>query len=199
MPGRSHRRGITTIELFQLFPDDKAAEKWFEDQRWPEGRFCPDCGSTHTVEVPSKRRMPYRCKSCHGYFSVRKGSVMQSSKLGLQKWAIAIYMMTTGLKGTSSMKLRRELGITQESAWTLMHRIREAFVIGDDKPLPGPVEADDAHLVVSPVVASLESSPEGLHTVDACLSVRKILNFSIVVLGIIVGLTLMISGILGVL
>ena len=48
MPGRSHRKGITTIELFRLFPDDAAAEKWFGDQRWPEGRFCPDCGSTRT-------------------------------------------------------------------------------------------------------------------------------------------------------
>ena len=66
-PGRAHRKGLTIIELFQLFPADRSAEKWFEEQRWPDGRFCPDCGSTRTVEVPSKRRMPYRCKSCHSY------------------------------------------------------------------------------------------------------------------------------------
>ena len=70
---------------------------------------------------------------------------MQSSKIGLQKWAIGIYMMTTGLNGTSSMKISRDLGIHQESAWHLMHRIREAFVAGADKPFLGPVEADETY------------------------------------------------------
>ncbi len=145
MPGRSHRKGITTIELFQLFPDDEAAEKWFEDQRWPEGRFCPDCGSTRTVETKNRKPWPYRCKDCRRGFSVRKGTVMQSSKIGLQKWALAIYTMATELNGTSSMKISRDLGIHQESAWHLMHRIREAFVAGADKPFLGPVEADETY------------------------------------------------------
>ena len=90
--------------------------------------------------------MPYRCKDCRHVFSVRKGTVMQYSKLGLQKWAIAIYMMTTGLKGTSSMKLHRELGIRQGTAWFLMQRIREGFIEGLGKPFPGPVEADETYI-----------------------------------------------------
>ena len=68
---------------------------------------------------------------------------MQSTKLGLQKWAIAFYMMTSGLKGTSSMKLYREVGIRQATAWFLMQRIREGFMDGIEKPFPGPVEADE--------------------------------------------------------
>ena len=68
---------------------------------------------------------------------------MQSSKLGLQKWAIALYMMTTGIKGTSSMKLYRELGIRQATAWFLMQRIRDGFIEGHNLPFPGPVEADE--------------------------------------------------------
>ena len=60
--------------------------------------------------------MPYRCRDCRKYFSVRKGTVTQASKLGSQQWAIAIYMATTSLKGVSSMKLHRELGITQKAA-----------------------------------------------------------------------------------
>ena len=144
-PGRAHREGITIVELFRMFPDDEAAERWFEEQRWPDGRFCPDCGSTHTAAVPNRRPMPYRCWDCRGHFSVRKGTVMQSSKLGLQKWVIAIYMMTTGLKGTSSMKLHRELGIRQTTAWHLMQRIREGFT-GDVKPFEGPVEADETYV-----------------------------------------------------
>ena len=142
-PGRSHRTGMTVMELLRKFPDDEAAEKWFEAQRWPEGRFCPDCGSTNTVVVASRKPMPYRCRDCRHHFSVRKGTVMQSSKLGLQKWAIALYMMTTGIKGTSSMKLYLEVGIRQGTAWFLMQRIREGFMDGQDKPFPGPVEADE--------------------------------------------------------
>ena len=145
-PGKAHREGLTVIELFKMFPDDAAAEKWFEDQRWPDGRFCPDCGSTDTVAVKSRKPMPYRCRDCRNHFSVRKGTVMQSSKVGLQKWVVAIYMMTTGLKGTSSMKLYREVGIRQATAWFLFQRIREGFDQGDGLPFPGPVEADETFI-----------------------------------------------------
>ena len=143
-PGRSHRTGMTVMQLMRMFPDDAAAEAWFESQRWPDGeRYCPDCGSCNTATVASRKPMPYRCRDCRAHFSVRKGTVMQSSKLGLQKWAIALYMMTTGIKGTSSMKLYREVGIRQATAWFLMQRIREGFMGGIDRPFPGPVEADE--------------------------------------------------------
>ena len=142
-PGRSYRTGMTVMELLKMFPDDATAEAWFEKQRWAEGRFCPECGSVNTVSVTSRKPMPYRCRDCRGHFSVRKGTVMQSSKLGLQKWAIALYMMTTGIKGTSSMKFYREVGIRQATAWFLMQRIREGFLDGCDKPFPGPIEADE--------------------------------------------------------
>ena len=143
-PGRSHRTGMTVMEMLKLFPDDAAAEWWFEEQRWPNGeRFCPDCGSTRIAVVASRKPMPYRCRDCRAHFSVRKGTAMQSSKVGYQKWAIAFYMMTTGSKGTSSMKLYREVGIRQATAWFLMQRVREGFMGGIDKPFPGPVEADE--------------------------------------------------------
>ena len=145
-PGRAHREGLTVIELFKLFPDDATAEAWFEEQRWPDGRFCPDCGSTNTVVVKSRKPMPYRCRDCRNHFSVRKGTVMQSSKIGLQKWLIAIYMMSTGLKGTSSMKLYREVGIRQGTAWFMMQRIREGFMDGTGMQFPGPVEADETYI-----------------------------------------------------
>ena len=146
-PGKAHRDGITIVQLFRMFPDDAAAEKWFEAQRWSDGRrFCPDCGSLNYAKIKSRRPMPYRCRDCRKHFSVRKGTVMQGSPLGLQLWVIAIYMMTTGIKGTSSMKLHRELGITQKTAWYMMQRIREAFVEGFDNPMPGPVEVDETYV-----------------------------------------------------
>ena len=145
-PGKSHREGIGIVELFKMFPDDKAAEKWFEAQRWPNGNvFCPDCGLVDFYHV-SKKNMPYRCSDCKNYFSVRKGTAMESSKIGLQKWAIAVYLVTTSLKGVSSMKLHRDLGLTQKSAWFMLQRIREGWLEGRKKPLAGPVEVDETYM-----------------------------------------------------
>ena len=146
-PGQSYRDGLTIISLFEMFPDDDAAEAWFEEQRWPDGqRFCPECGSINHAIVTSRQPMPYRCRDCRKHFSVRKGTVMQGSPLGLRLWVIAIYMMTTGIKGTSSMKLHRELGITQKTAWFMMQRIREAFIEGCHIAMPGPVEIDETYI-----------------------------------------------------
>ena len=133
------------MQLFRLFPDDAAAEKWFEEQRWQGERCCPDCGSVNTAVVKSRKPMPYRCRDCRRHFSVRKGTVMQSSKLGYQKWAFGIYMMSTSLKGISSMKAYRELGITQKTAWYLTQRIREGF-FGDAGNMTGPVEVDETYM-----------------------------------------------------
>ena len=143
--GKAHRRGLTIIQLFETFPTDSVAEKWFEEQRWSNGRACPDCGSVNTVGVKNRKPMPYRCKDCRKHFSVRKGTVMQSSKLGYQKWVIGIYMMATGLKGISSMKAYRELGITQKTAWYLTQRIREGF-FSDPTAMTGPVEMDETFI-----------------------------------------------------
>ncbi len=70
---------MTLAELLRRFPDDTAAERWFEAQRWPQGRFCPDCGSTNTAVVKTRRPMPYRCRDCRAHFSVRKGTTADSS------------------------------------------------------------------------------------------------------------------------
>ncbi len=141
-PGRSHRKGMTIIQMLKMFPNDAAAERWFEQQRWPDGRFCPHCGSTSTREERNRKPMPFRCRDCRGHFSVKHGTVMQSSRIGLQMWAIGIHLMSTGIKGTASMKICRDIGLRQGTAWFLMQRIREGFMDGIDKPFPGPCEAD---------------------------------------------------------
>jgi len=92
--------------------------------------------------------MPYHCGDCRKYFSVKTGTVMQSSKIGLQKWVIAMYLMSTSLKGVSSMKLHRDLGVTQKTAWHLAQKIRQGWLEGqdyDDK-LDGPVEVDETFI-----------------------------------------------------
>ncbi len=144
-PGRADRQGLTLPQLFKMFPDDTAAEQWFEQQMWPEGPTCPDCDSQRYSVTRGKATMPYRCKDCRQYFSVRKRSVMHSSKLGYQTWAIAVYQITTGLKGVSAMKLHRDLGIGYQAAWHLLHRIRKALESGALSML-GPVEVDETYV-----------------------------------------------------
>ncbi len=109
-----------------------------------DGIACPRCGDTSVQTGAAHKTMPYRCRGCRKRFSSRTGSAMESSNLGFQTWAIAIYLVTTSLKGVSSMKLHRDLVITQKSAWHLAHRIREAWGShGPDVPFGGPVEVDE--------------------------------------------------------
>ena len=138
-------KGISLIDLMNMFPDENAAREWFESVRWPAGRVCAHCGSDRTREVPNAKPMPYWCSACRSYFSVKIGTVMESSNLPLRKWALAFYQILTNLKGVSSMKLHRDLGITQSSAWHLGHRIREAMA-SDDPVFAGPVEADETYV-----------------------------------------------------
>ncbi len=143
--GKSFRKGVGIIELVEMFSDDSASQAWFESIRWPDGRICARCNSERTKEVPNAKPMPYWCSDCRSYFSVKVGTVMESSKIGYQKWAIAFYQILTNLKGVSSMKLHRDLGISQTSAWFLAHRIREAMN-GSDPVFSGPVEADETYI-----------------------------------------------------
>ena len=144
-PGRFYRKGMNLIELLEMFPDDETAEKWFVKCRWPDGITCPICNRSKKIKRSTHPQMPYRCALCQGHFSAKTGTVMQSSKIGYRKWAIAIYLLTTGIKGTSSMKLHRDIGVTQKTAWHMSHCIREAWGSKLSKldPLTGTVEVDE--------------------------------------------------------
>ena len=146
-PGKSDREGISLTKLMRMFPDDAASRRWIEAQIWPGGPYCPHCGSVNVQHPIKHRSMTHRCRDCQNrpQFSLKTGTVMHGTKLGYQTWAIAIYLVTTNLKGVSSMKLHRDLEITQKSAWHLSHRLRKAFENGG--PLfTGPVEADETYI-----------------------------------------------------
>jgi transposase-like protein len=136
---------MTVIELFDMFPDEQSATKWFESVIWPDGRHCPKCGGKRTREA-SHKRMPYWCSDCRSYFSVKTGTAMQSSKIPMRKWAIGIYLCITSLKSVSSMKLHRDIGVSQPTAWFMVHRIREAWAGEIDTPFEGPVEFDETYM-----------------------------------------------------
>ncbi len=146
-PGKSHRQGLSLKKLFKMFPDDETAEAFFAKVRWPEGPRCPYCGYDNIQIGTAHKTMPLRCRrnGCRKRFSVKVDSVMESSKLGYQTWAIAIYLFSTNLKGVSSMKLHRDLEIAQKNAWFLAHRIRKAYETRGDF-FAGPVEVDETYI-----------------------------------------------------
>ena len=128
-PGRHYRKGITLLQLGDLFPDDATAEQWFSETYWPGGPHCPYCGSVNVQSSIKHKSMTHRCRDCPDkrFFSLKTGTVMEGSKLGFRTWAIAVYLVTTNIKGVSSMKLHRDLGVTQKTAWHLAHRIRKSL------------------------------------------------------------------------
>ncbi len=144
-PGKHHRKGVTLPELFITFSTEDKARLWLESVIWPDGPVCGHCGCVDVFEVKGHKPMPYRCRGCGKHFSVRVNTVMHHSKVPLQKWAIAIYLCSTNLKSVSSMKLHRDLGVTQKTAWFMLHRIREAMDIPCMK-FAGPVEVDETYI-----------------------------------------------------
>lgn len=144
-PGKHYRNGLSLIEAFRKFPDDAAAEKWFAECRWGGEPACPHCGDTNVQTGAKHPTMPYRCRGCRKRFSVRIGTAMQDSNIPLQKWAIGIYLISTSLKGVSSMKLHRDLDIAQSSAWHMAHRLREAWA-RQGGMFAGPVEVDETYV-----------------------------------------------------
>ena len=143
-PGKHFRKGITLVELFQMFPDNATAEKWFVETRWPDDICCAYCDSDNVNDKASHKTMPYRCNTCKKRFSVKTNSLMHASNISYQKWVIAVYLVTTSLKGVSSMKLHRDLGVTQKTAWFMLQRIR-AFYNETNDLYDGEVEVDESY------------------------------------------------------
>ncbi len=138
---------MSLYQFFQQFPNEEDARKFFETKRWNGAISCPYCGSDSVYECKDHKPMPYRCRNCRKHFSVRTGTVLEESRLPLQKWLMAIYMMTTARKGIPSTQMARELGITQKSAWFLAQRIRETWNGNPDGPFNGsPVEVDETFI-----------------------------------------------------
>ena len=148
-PGKHTRTGLTIEEAHRMFATDRKAEKWFIEARWgsEDKMFCPRCGSTKTKRIKHPT-MPFHCGDCRKYFSIKTGTAMERAKIPLRHWARLIYIEATELRGVPSMKVHRDFGITQRSAWFMIHRIRESYtkMVGEvltGGKFRGEVEADE--------------------------------------------------------
>ena len=145
--GRRPRcREVSLIELMDKFPDEASAVAWFESVYWPDGRACGHCGGMDSYRVKAKSPMPYWCRDCSRYFSVRTGTVLQSSRLPLRKWAFAVWLYVTRPKGISSVQLSKDLNVTQKTSWYMLHRLRQGWEASGLGRMTGTVEVDETYL-----------------------------------------------------
>jgi len=133
----------TLAEFLSFFRDEETCRKHFEQIRFANGDFCPHCKHDKIFRFSDGKR--FRCNKCKQDFTIKTGTLFGESKLPLQKWFIAIYLLTTSKKGISSIYLAEQIGVSQKTAWFMDMRIREAFKQGKGK-LIGVVEVDETCL-----------------------------------------------------
>jgi transposase-like protein len=132
----------SVLDFFNRIPNEDAARAYLESGRWPNGITCIHCGHDQVWKIRGGRL--YTCKGCRKQFTIRTGTVMEDSKIPLQKWIYAMYLMTVSRKSISSIQLAKEIGVTQKSAWFMAHRIRESCkAVG---MLSGTVECDETYI-----------------------------------------------------
>jgi len=134
---------VSTFQLFQMFPDQESARKYLEGRLWPKGVKCPCCGLSE--HITARKNGYYRCNQCKEDFTVRTGTIFERSHVPLHKWLYAMYLLVTARKGISSLQLSKEIGITQKSAWFVLHRLREACG-NDTSILSNIVEIDETYI-----------------------------------------------------
>ena len=136
----------------KIFQDADAARAHLEATRWPEGPICPHCGvvdQATDVGGGKARKGCYQCNACRSQFTVTVGTVFERSKVPLNKWLLATYLLASSKKGYSAHQLHRTIGVTYKTAWFMFHRIREAMVESNPGPLGGEgkfVEVDETYV-----------------------------------------------------
>ncbi|MDV3902354.1 IS1595 family transposase [Elizabethkingia anophelis] len=133
----------SVIDLLKTFPDEQTCINHLERLRW-NGNVVSPFDSSSKVYICKDNR--YRCKNSGKYFNVKTNTIFDNTKLGLQKWFLAIYIVTSHKKGISSLQLSRDLDITQKSAWFMLQRIRKCFGIENNNELDNEVEADETYI-----------------------------------------------------
>lgn len=136
------------IEAVRYFSDLKVCNAYMRKTKWPDGKVCcPKCGNDSVKEIAT-RPGTLKCNraNCQKQFSYKVGTIFEDSPLGLDKWFVAVWCIANAKNGISSHELSRALGVTQKTAWFMLHRIREAMKTGSFRKLDGEVEVDETFI-----------------------------------------------------
>lgn len=130
------------IEAVRYFSNLRVCNDYMRSIKWPDGEVCcHNCGSVAVYELSTRPVM--KCRDCKKQFSYKVGTIFEDSPLGLDKWFVAVWCIANAKNGISSHELGRALGVTQKSAWFMLHRVRDAMRSGDFRKLAGIVESDE--------------------------------------------------------
>jgi transposase-like protein len=136
----------TLLEAVTAFSDKQVAHDYFVSLRWPNGIACPrqGCGSANVAAI--KGRNAWRCRECDRQFTAKVCTIFEDSPIGFDKWLPAMWMLTADRNGVSSYEVARGIGVTQKTAWFMLHRLRLAMRTNDFDRLSGEVEADETYI-----------------------------------------------------
>ena len=133
------------ISLVSHFNSDKRCRDFITEQRWGKTVVCPFCGSVHVYTCTNGDNQ-FKCGDCHKRFSCLVGTIFENTKLPLQKWFMAMYLISSHKKGISSHQLSRDIQVTQKTAWYILHKVRTLFRQYDTPALCGEIELDEMYL-----------------------------------------------------
>lgn len=156
----------TLVEAVRYFSNPDTCLSFFVRLRWPNGITCPRCGSPDHSFISTRR--VWKCRECRKQFSAKVGTIFEDSPLGLDKWLVAIWLIANAKNGISSWELHRALGITQKSAWFVLHRIRLAMQTGSFTKLKGEVEVDETFIGGKARNMHADKRAEKIHGRGAC-------------------------------
>jgi transposase-like protein len=135
----------TLLEAVRHFSDLAVCHEYMMNIKWPDGKIiCPKCGGEHVGEIKSRMMFQCKAKDCRKQFSTKVGTIFEDSPLGLDKWFVAVWCIVNAKNGISSYEVHRALGVTQKSAWHMLHRVRMAMQTRSfNKKMTGEVESDE--------------------------------------------------------
>jgi transposase-like protein len=136
----------TLVDAIRYFSDPDRCHDLLVEARWPKGVTCPTCGCAQVRYIPARRLWECRERHAKRQFSAKVGTIFEDSPLGLDKWLTAMWMLCNDKNGISSYEVARALGITQKSAWFMMHRVRQAMQSGSFEKMKGRVEVDETYI-----------------------------------------------------
>jgi transposase-like protein len=135
----------TLLAAVRYFADLEICDRYMRSIKWPDGKVvCPHCGSDRVADRPGRHKL--RCKDCRKDFSYKVGTIFEDSPLGLDKWFVAVWVIANCRNGISSHEVGRALGVTQKTAWFMLHRIRLAMECKSFDKFDGPAEADTSYI-----------------------------------------------------
>ena len=138
------QQGYSLPEFFADYGTEEQCEQALFSLRWPKGFICPGCHSTHYCQL--KCRKLFQCHSCHRQTSLTSGTIFAGTKLPLCKWFLAMHLLTQCKNGLSALALKREIGVSYNTAWSMKHKIMQVMKERDDsRPLQGLIQLDDVY------------------------------------------------------